>query len=82
MKKELLKSEDISKEQLEFTVFCIENLADRLGINGDEAYELLTKQSQVLKEYILPYYDVLHTQSKEYILDDILDYMRTLGVVQ
>ena len=32
--------------------------------------DALTEQSDILKEYIIPEYVVLHTQSKEYIVDD------------
>ncbi|MGO5333989.1 DUF3791 domain-containing protein [Enterococcus cecorum] len=33
-----------------------------------------------MKEYIIPEYAVLHTQSKEYIVDDIIDVMKEKGV--
>ena len=76
------KAADISAEQLAFAVFCIESLAEHFSLTGSEMYDLLTQQSRVLETYILPFYDALHTQSKAYIVEDIADYMRTLGVVQ
>lgn len=39
-------------------------------------YDSLTKESDILYSYIVPCYDVLHTQGKEYIVNDILDLMR------
>jgi len=67
--------------ELEFSVFCIENVAERLGLGGDEVYGLFTEKSDILDGYIVPCYDVLHTQGKEYIVDDIVDFMREKGVL-
>ena len=71
----------MDKKQLEFSVFCIESIAEKLGQTGDVVYEMLTKESSVLNDYIVPCYDVLHTQGKSYILNDILDYMKEEGLV-
>jgi hypothetical protein len=67
-------------KELEFAVFCIENTADELGLSGAELYRLLTEKSSILDDYIIPCYDVLHTQGKEYIVDDIIGYMREKGL--
>ena len=67
--------------ELEFSIFCIENIAIRLGISGDKVYDALTIQSDVLNEYIVPCYDILHTQDKNYIVNDIMEVMRGKGVV-
>ena len=72
--------EQISAEELAFAVFCIENLAARLHIDAPELYVLLTEKSDILYDYIIPCYDSLHTQDKEYILDDIVDVMKERGV--
>ena len=66
----------MNTRELEFSVFCIENVAERLGKNGEEVYRLLTKKSDILDSYIIPCYDTLHTQGKEYIVNDIVEYMR------
>lgn len=67
--------------ELEFAVFCIENVASRLGVGAEKVYRTFTEQSDILNGYIVPEYDVLHTQGKEYIVDDILDVMRERGVL-
>lgn len=56
-----------------FSVFCIENLATTLGMTGDEAYELLVADKNLLDTYIIPNYEILHTQSKDYIVNDLLE---------
>ena len=61
--------------ELEFAVFCIENIAIRFGKNAEEFYQSLTKISNILSSYIIPEYEILHAQSKEYIVDDIVSLM-------
>jgi len=65
---------------MEFSVFCIESIAEKLGQTGDVIYEKLTKESNLLNDYIVSCYDVLHTQGKEYIVDDIIEVMKQKGV--
>lgn len=74
--------EKIANRQLEFSVFCIESVAEKLGLKRNEVYRLLKEQSQILDQYIIPNYEILHTQSKAYIVDDIIDYMRQEGVFE
>ncbi len=66
--------------ELEFAIFCIENVAARLGVNAEQVYRAFTEKSNILNGYIVPEYEVLHTQSREYIVDDIIDVMRERGV--
>ncbi|MBQ9105779.1 MAG: DUF3791 domain-containing protein [Mailhella sp.] len=70
-----------SSQVLEFAVFCIENTARRLGVDAVRVYAALAEKSDILHGYIVPEYEMLHTQSKEYIIDDILDLMHEKGVV-
>ncbi|MCC8042808.1 MAG: DUF3791 domain-containing protein [Oscillospiraceae bacterium] len=65
--------------ELEFAIFCIEGIAERHKVSGKKAYKVL-KESGILDDYIVPVCDVLHTQSKSYILDDICGVMRERGV--
>ncbi|MDO4719960.1 MAG: DUF3791 domain-containing protein [Peptostreptococcaceae bacterium] len=66
--------------ELEFAVFCIENLADEIGVGAEQVYEVLTRKSDILNDYIVPEYEILHTQSKEYIIQDILEVMKKRGI--
>ena len=67
--------------KIEFAVFCIENIAIRLHMNASAVYDALTQQSRILTSYIIPNYDILHTQGKEYIVYDIITVMREEGVL-
>lgn len=68
-------------KELEFAVFCIENIAERLGMDAARVYDALTEKSDILNEYIVPEYEILHTQSKEYIVNDIIELMKERGVI-
>ena len=59
-----------NSSELEFAVFCIENVAAKLGVDAERVYQAFTEQSDILNGYIVPEYEVLHTQSREYIVDD------------
>lgn len=45
-----------------------------------EVYRRL-KNSGILYDYIIPSYDVLHTFSSRYLVEDLTDYMREKGVL-
>ena len=69
-----------NSNELEFAVFCIENVAAKLGVNAKRVYQAFTQKSDILNGYIVPEYEVLHTQGREYIVDDLLDVMKERGV--
>ena len=67
-------------KNIEFAVFCIESVAQRLHADAADVYAALADRSDILHSYILPCYEVLHSQGKDYIVDDILDVMKEKGV--
>lgn len=66
--------------ELEFAIFCIENVAEKLGVGAEKIYNIFTKESNILNEYVVPEYEILHTQSKEYIVEELLEVMKEKGV--
>lgn len=68
-----------NSRELEFVVFCIENIAAKLGVDSELVYSSLVKRD-ILNGYIVPEYEVLHTQSRDYIINDLLEVMRERGV--
>lgn len=69
-----------NSNELEFAVFCIENVAEKLGIDAKRVYQAFAEKSDILHGYIVPEYEILHTQSREYIVNDLLDVMKERGV--
>lgn len=69
-----------NEKELEFAIFCVENIAIYLNVAAEKVYDALTVKSDILYSYIVPCYDVLHTQGKEYIVEDILELMKKRGI--
>ncbi len=70
----------INSKELEFAVFCVENVAVKLGVSAEKVYKAFTDRSDILNGYIVPEYEVLHTQSKEYIVNDLIELLQERGV--
>lgn len=70
----------MDKKTLEFVTYCISKLSFLLKLSQREVY-LLLNQSGILYGYIVPSYDVLHTFSSRYLMEDLIDYMKEKGVL-
>lgn len=78
---DLLKKEKRLKKQnqnktspiLLFLTFCLENYKDHKNINAEETLFLFNKYNVL--EYLEKVFDTLHTQSKEYIMTEIDNYI-------
>jgi|GEM_PF-124376 len=71
----------MDKQTLEFVTFCIGRLSSLLQLPQQEIYRRL-KSSGILDDYIVPSYDVLHTFSSRYLMEDLTEYMREKGVLE
>ena len=69
-----------NSRELEFAVFCIEKVAAKLGVDAERVYRAFVEKDDILHGYIVPGYEILHTQGREYIVDDLLEVMRERGV--
>lgn len=67
-------------EELEFVNFCIFMLAEKMNKSTTEIYKLLTKDTNLINDYLKPCYDILHTQGKEYIVSEIIEALKERGV--
>lgn len=66
--------------QLGFITYCISKLASHLNLSQRDVY-LKLKTSGILDSYMIPSYDVLHTFSSRYLMEDLTEYMREEGVL-
>ncbi|MBR1687095.1 MAG: DUF3791 domain-containing protein [Prevotella sp.] len=66
--------------QLDFATYCIGSIAERLGMSQTSVYEKL-RDTNILSGYIIPSYDVLHTYSSDYLVDELTDIMREKGAL-
>ena len=53
-----------------------------MGTTGDKIYKILTENCDILDNYIIPCYDALHTQGKDYIVRELKELMKKQGALQ
>ena len=67
-------------EHLDFITFCVGSLSDALHKSAAQVYSAL-RSSGVLDDYILPCYDILHTFSKDYLVEELTDVLKERGAL-
>ena len=67
-------------KELEFAVFCIENVATKLNVTAERVYKAVAEKSNILNGYIIPGYEALHSQGRDYIVNDIIEVLKERGV--
>ena len=71
-------------DELEFAIFCIEQIARYENLSGKEVYDKVTKilpdTSTILDSYITPGSEVLATQGERYIIGSVIEVMENWGV--
>lgn len=58
-------------QRVRFAVVAIETAAVRMGVSTAELVQRLEKHD-LIEQRLFKFYDTLHTQSKEYVVDDII----------
>lgn len=69
----------LEKKELTFVVFILHALGQHWNMTTPEVYEILNTTG-ILDDYIIKCYDVLHTLGKEYLVDDITEFVREKGI--
>lgn len=64
-----------SEKELEFSLFCLDFVAQKLDKPVPEIYQKL-KESGLLQDYIIDQYPILHTLGKDYLVDDLIRLMK------
>jgi hypothetical protein len=70
----------MNKDILDFVTFCVGAVALSLDMPRTDVFARL-KKANLIDDYIVPGYDVLHTFSRHYIVEDIIDMMKRKGVL-
>ncbi len=69
----------IEKKELTFVVFVLHALGQHWNMTTPEVYDILNTTG-ILDDYIIKCYDVLHTLGKEYLVEDITEFVREKGI--
>lgn len=67
------------ERELTFSIYLLYSLAESWKKTPSAVYNILNSTG-ILDSYIIPCYDVLHTQGKEYLVEDITEYVKEKGV--
>ena len=70
----------MNKESLSFVIYMIHRCAGKWKMTPSKVYRILD-ESGCIRSYLVPHYDVLHTQSSVYVLDDIQQYLQKRGII-
>lgn len=65
-------SDNETYRRIHFAVMAIESGARKLGISGKEMHDRLRKQG-LIHNRLIKRYDALHTQSLDWVADDICE---------
>ena len=68
----------MSRLVTEFVIYIINEVANRNGLYPSQVYQAMDKTG-CIRDYLVPYYDVLHTMSSERVSEDVLEYIRLRG---
>lgn len=59
-------------QKIHFTIMAIEASAKKINISGQEMYNRLKRQD-LINRRLLKYYEQLHTQSIDYVVEDTVE---------
>ena len=68
------ESRQLSKDQIlmGFVASCVEDVANRLGVDYSVIYRRMDEVGMIDK-YIIPFYNTLHTESRENLTDSLIE---------
>ncbi len=74
IKLEMPRSVYLSNDEIlmGFVASCIEDVAEKLGVDYAVVYERM-KAVGMIENYIIPHYDVLHTESRENVTAGMIE---------
>ena len=67
------------ERELRFSIYMLYALAEKWKKTPSAVYKILNATG-ILDNYIIAGYDMLHTQGKEYLVEDVTEFVREKGV--
>jgi len=68
----------MNKEEFEFVIYLIHACSQKWGQSPSAVYKRL-QNTGCIDNYLIPHYDILHTQGTAFIVDDIEEYLVVYG---
>ena len=70
----------MNRESFSFVVYMIHACANKWNMTPSEVYRKM-QSAGCIDGYLVPHFDILHTQGAGYIVDDIKEYLEVRGVM-
>lgn len=68
----------MSRQTTEFVIYIINEVANSRGLFPSRVYRVMD-QTGCINEYLVPFYDVLHTMSSQSVVEDVIEYVNSRG---
>lgn len=68
----------VTKEVAEFVIYIINEIADLYNQSTSKVYCVL-ENTGCINDYLVPFYDVLHTMSSGSVAEDVIEYIKARG---
>ena len=69
----------MDKDSFSYVIYMIHACANNWKYNPSEVYKKM-KSANCIMGFLVPNYEVLHTQSTQYVMEDIKEYLNVRGV--
>lgn len=73
------ETSNMNEDSFSFVIYMLHACADRWHTTPAKVYQAV-KDSGCIDQYLIPYYDILHTQSTDYVVHDIDEYLKNRGM--
>lgn len=70
----------MTREIMEFVIYMIHELANANDEAPSKIYKVL-ESTGCIRDYLVPFYDVLHTMSSESVMDDVKEFVESRGAM-
>ncbi|MBR1913141.1 MAG: DUF3791 domain-containing protein [Treponema sp.] len=68
----------MNKDSFEFVIYILHACSQKWNKLPSEVYKKL-EDSLCIQDFLVPFYDILHTQGTQYVVADVEDYLHTRG---
>ena len=69
----------MNKDSFEFIVYILHACSDKWARLPSAVYKKLS-ESNCINQFLIPHYDILHTQGTQFVVNDIEDYLAARGI--
>ena len=69
----------MNRDIMSFVVYMIHQCSIKWNLSPAKVYSKMS-EAGCINSYLVPHYDVLHTQSSSYVVEDIQFYLQSRGI--